>query len=161
MSDSSGRLLDLTAAIVSAHVGNNSTQSDNVSILIQNIYLTLRNLENGGAGPEMETPVPAVPIKKSVFPDHIVCLEDGKKLKMLKRHLATSYKMTPDDYRRRWNLPPNYPMVAPDYAKQRSMLARKIGLGRKSTAKTEVEPVREPAIVQIPEKKHGRKAKNV
>jgi predicted transcriptional regulator len=131
MSDSSSdaHLLGLTAQIVSAHVANNSVQPEALPALIQSVFKTL-----AGAGKESPEPVklePAVPIKKSVFPDHIICLEDGKKLKMLKRHLATSYNMTPQQYRERWGLPADYPMVAPDYAKQRSALAKEIGLGRK------------------------------
>ena len=91
----------------------------------------------GGSGgkPEPERPTPAVPIKKSVTPDHIICLEDGKALKMLKRHLKTAYNMTPEDYRDRWSLPADYPMVAPNYARQRSKLAKKIGLGTRARRK--------------------------
>ncbi len=131
MNDNSNdaHLLGLTAQIVSAHVANNSVQPDSLPALIQSVFKTL-----AGAGKETAEPVklePAVPIKKSVFADHIVCLEDGKKLKMLKRHLATSYQMTPQQYRERWGLPHDYPMVAPDYAKHRSALAKEIGLGRK------------------------------
>jgi len=122
-------ILGLTAQIVSAHVANNPVQPDALPALIQSVFKTL-----AGAGKDAPEPVklePAVPIKRSVFADHIVCLEDGKKLKMLKRHLATSYGMTPQQYRERWGLPHDYPMVAPDYAKHRSALAKEIGLGRK------------------------------
>jgi predicted transcriptional regulator len=122
-------VLGLTAQIVSAHVSNNSVSPDALPSLIQEVYKTL-----AGVGKEpisAERPQPAVPVKKSVFPDHIVCLEDGKKLKMLKRHLKTAYNMTPEQYRERWNLPPDYPMVAPNYARHRSSLAKKIGLGTK------------------------------
>lgn len=137
-------LLGLTAQIVSAHVANNPIQPDALPALIQSVFKTL-----AGAGKEAPEPAkldPAVPIKKSVFPDHIVCLEDGKKLKMLKRHLATSYNMTPQQYRERWGLPHDYPMVAPDYAKHRSALAKEIGLGRKPAEATESAPraVRKP-----------------
>lgn len=137
-------LLGLTAQIVSAHVANNPIQPDALPALIQSVFKTL-----AGAGKEAPEPAkldPAVPIKKSVFPDHIVCLEDGKKLKMLKRHLATSYNMTPQQYRERWGLPHDYPMVAPDYAKHRSALAKEIGLGRKPAETTESAPraVRKP-----------------
>ncbi len=137
-------LLGLTAQIVSAHVANNPIQPDALPALIQSVFKTL-----AGAGKEAPEPAkldPAVPIKKSIFPDHIVCLEDGKKLKMLKRHLATSYNMTPQQYRERWGLPHDYPMVAPDYAKHRSALAKEIGLGRKPAATTEAAPlaVRKP-----------------
>jgi predicted transcriptional regulator len=122
-------VLGLTAQIVSAHVSNNSVSPDALPSLIQEVYKTL-----AGVGKEpisAERPQPAVPVKKSVFPDHIVCLEDGKKLKMLKRHLKTAYNVTPEQYRERWNLPPDYPMVAPNYARHRSSLAKKIGLGTK------------------------------
>jgi predicted transcriptional regulator len=123
-------VLGLTAQIVSAHVSNNSVSLDALPSLIQEVYRTL-----SGVGREPSTqqdrPQPAVPVKKSVFPDHIVCLEDGKKLKMLKRHLKTAYDLTPDQYRERWGLGSDYPMVAPNYAKHRSSLAKKIGLGTK------------------------------
>ncbi len=122
-------VLGLTAQIVSAHVSNNSVMPDALPALIQDVYRTL-----SGVGKEPVTPdkpQPAVPVKKSVFPDHIVCLEDGKKLKMLKRHLKTAYNMTPEQYRERWGLAPDYPMVAPNYARHRSSLAKKIGLGTK------------------------------
>lgn len=122
-------LLELTTEIVSAHVGNNSIALGDLPQLIQDVYKTLAIVGTTPAVPER--PKPAVPIKKSVFPDFVVCLEDGKKLKMLKRHLKTSYNMTPDQYRERWGLPPEYPMVAPNYAKHRSALAKKIGLGTK------------------------------
>ena len=122
-------VLELTAQIVSAHVSNNSITPDALPALIQEVYRTLSNV--GKELPTPERPQPAVPVKKSVFPDHIVCLEDGKKLKMLKRHLKTAYNMTPEQYRERWGLPPDYPMVAPNYARHRSSLAKKIGLGTK------------------------------
>ncbi len=122
-------VLELTAQIVSAHVSNNSITPDALPALIQEVYRTLSNV--GKEAPTPERPQPAVPVKKSVFPDHIVCLEDGKKLKMLKRHLKTAYNMTPEQYRERWGLPPDYPMVAPNYARHRSSLAKKIGLGTK------------------------------
>jgi len=125
-------VLGLTAQIVSAHVSNNSVTPDALPSLIQDVYRTL-----SGVGHEMPTPdkpQPAVPAKKSVFPDFIVCLEDGKKLKMLKRHLKTAYNMTPEQYRDRWDLPSDYPMVAPNYARHRSSLAKKIGLGTKPRA---------------------------
>jgi len=126
-------VLGLTAQIVSAHVSNNSVAPDALPNLIQEVYRTL-----AGVGKEQVVPdkqQPAVPIKKSVFPDHIICLEDGKKLKMLKRHLKTSYNMTPEQYREKWQLPPDYPMVAPNYARHRSTLAKKIGLGTKPRAR--------------------------
>ncbi len=129
---SSETVLRLTAQIVSAHVEHNSVQAEALPGLIERVYQTLRGV--GQAPVEPEKPVPAVPIKQSVKPDFIVCLEDGKKLKMLKRHLMTSYKLTPAQYRTRWGLPSDYPMVAPSYAKVRSSLAKKIGLGRKAAA---------------------------
>lgn len=128
---SSAELLGLTSDIVAAHVSNNSVATADLPILIDQVYKTLASV---GAEPEPaeEKPIPAVPVKKSVTPDHIVCLEDGKKLKMLKRHLKTAYDMTPEEYRDRWDLPADYPMVAPNYAKQRSKLAREIGLGTRA-----------------------------
>ena len=124
----SNALLQLTTEIVAAHTSNNKVSLAELPELIQSVY---RSLNSIGAEPVEERPEPAVAIKKSVFPDYVVCLEDGKKLKMLKRHLMTSYGMTPDDYRARWGLPSDYPMVAPNYAQHRSELAKKIGLGLK------------------------------
>ena len=135
-------VLGLTAQIVSAHVSNNVVSRDALPELIQQVFSTLM-----GAGTEQAEPErlqPAVPIKKSVFAEYIVCLEDGKKLKMLKRHLQTSYNMTPEQYRERWNLPHDYPMVAPRYAEHRSELAKKIGLGRKPAADAELVAAVEP-----------------
>ncbi len=122
-------ILALTAQIVSAHVSNNSVSTETLPHLIQEIHRTLAAISHGE--PVVEKQQPAVPVKKSVFPDYIVCLEDGKKLKMLKRHLKTAYNMTPEQYREKWELTPDYPMVAPNYAKHRSSLAKKIGLGTK------------------------------
>ncbi len=124
-------VLGLTAQIVSAHVSNNAVSRDALPELIQQVFATL--MAAGVEQVEPEKLQPAVPVKKSVFPEYIICLEDGKKLKMLKRHLQTSYNMTPEQYRERWNLPHDYPMVAPKYAEHRSELAKKIGLGRKPT----------------------------
>ena len=134
MADTAGRnsVLGLTAQIVSAHVSNNAVASDALPSLIQEVYKTLSGI--GTEVVEAERPQPAVPIKRSVFADHIVCLEDGKKLKMLKRHLKTAYNMTPEQYRERWGLPAEYPMVAPNYAERRSALAKEIGLGTKGRA---------------------------
>jgi len=120
-------MLELTTEIVAAHVGNNPIPASELPSLIQDVYRTLVSV--GATPPTPEKPKPAVPPKKSVFPDYIVCLEDGKKLKMLKRHLKTSYNMTPEEYRERWGLGSDYPMVAPNYAKHRSNLAKEIGLG--------------------------------
>ncbi len=132
--NASNDLLVLTTEIVSSHVANNTVSTGDLPQLIQQVYATLASIGKasaGGLGAMGERPEPAVPIKKSVMPDYIVCLEDGRKLKMLKRHLKTAYDMTPDNYRERWGLPADYPMVAPNYAKQRSSLAKKIGLGTK------------------------------
>ncbi|PZU66750.1 MucR family transcriptional regulator [Sphingobium sp.] len=123
-------LLALTADIVSAHVSNNSVGVGEVPALISRVHSALAGL--GAEAPIVEPKQqPAVSVRASVKPDHIVCLEDGKKLKMLKRHLMTHYQLTPDQYRAKWNLPADYPMVAPDYAERRKTLALKIGLGRK------------------------------
>jgi predicted transcriptional regulator len=121
-------LITLTSDIVAAHVSNNSVAVSDVPTLIQNVYGALAGLRQDVA-PAQPKPEPAVSIRSSVKPDFIVCLEDGKKLKMLKRHLMTHYQMTPDDYRTKWGLPADYPMVAPNYAEQRRSLAKKIGLG--------------------------------
>jgi predicted transcriptional regulator len=120
-------LLTLTTDIVSAHVSNNSVAVGDLAQLINQVYQSLSGI--GKIPVAAARPQPAVPVKRSVHPDYIVCLEDGKKLKMLKRHLMTSYKLTPEGYRERWGLPADYPMVAPNYAKQRSRLAKEIGLG--------------------------------
>ena len=122
-------LLALTTEIVAAHVGNNSVAVTDLPQLIQEVYRTLASVGTTPVVPER--PQPAVPVKKSVTPDYIICLEDGKKLKMLKRHLKTAYNMTPEEYRERWGLTADYPMVAPNYAQHRSSLAKKIGLGTK------------------------------
>ncbi|MBM3484916.1 MAG: MucR family transcriptional regulator [Alphaproteobacteria bacterium] len=124
-------LLNLTAEIVASHVSHNAVAMDDLPQLIRQVYASLAGVSDGAGAKQAERPDPAVPVKKSVMPDYIVCLEDGKKLKMLKRHLMTSYNMTPDQYRMRWGLPADYPMVAPNYASQRSALAKKIGLGTK------------------------------
>ncbi|OIR09193.1 transcriptional regulatory protein ros [mine drainage metagenome] len=126
---SQNELLALTAEIVAAHVGNNPVPVSELPLLINEVFRTLSSVGTVQAVPER--PQPAVPVKKSVTPDYIICLEDGKKLKMLKRHLKTAYDMTPEEYRERWGLPADYPMVAPNYAQHRSSLAKKIGLGTK------------------------------
>jgi len=127
--DVSDSLLELTSEIVAAHVSNNSVNAEELPALIEQVYATLSNVGQAGEMVDDDQPIPAVPIKKSITPDYIICLEDGKKLKMLKRHLKTAYDMTPEEYKERWGLPVDYPMVAPNYAKQRSKLAKKIGLG--------------------------------
>ena len=133
-SQSHTELLALTADIVASHFANNTVAPAEVPGVIESVYATLARL-----GTPVVVPVPkqepAVSIRSSIKPDHIVCLEDGKKLKMLKRHLMTHYGMTPDDYRAKWGLPKDYPMVAPNYAEQRRTLAVKIGLGRKPGAR--------------------------
>ncbi len=122
------RLLTLTAQIVSAYVGNNTVSTTDLPALMALVHQNLSRLTSGTATPETR-PDPAVPVRRSVTPEYIICLEDGKKLKMLKRHLKTAYGMTPEQYRERWGLPADYPLVAPNYAKQRSKLAKQIGLG--------------------------------
>ena len=122
-------LLELTTEIVAAHAGNNTVAHGELPQLIQDVYKTLATVSTQLAPAERLRP--AVAVKKSVLPDYIICLEDGKRLKMLKRHLKTAYNLTPEEYRERWNLPADYPMVAPNYTKQRSNLAKKIGLGTK------------------------------
>ncbi|RED51494.1 MucR family transcriptional regulator [Aestuariispira insulae] len=127
---SPAEVLELTSDIVSAHVSNNTVNVADLPGLIEQVYKTLSNVGRADE-PQTDKPVPAVSVRRSVTPDYIVCLEDGKKLKMLKRHLKTAYDMTPEEYRERWGLPSDYPMVAPNYAKQRSRLAKEIGLGTK------------------------------
>ncbi len=129
-----GEILALTAEIVSAHVANNTIVQTEVPDLIQSVFAKLADLASGEDSASVEL-TPAVPIKKSVTDDYIICLEDGKKLKMLKRHLMTAYGMTPEEYRAKWGLKPDYPMVAPNYAAKRQELAKKIGLGRKPRGK--------------------------
>jgi len=124
-------VLGLTAQIVSAHVANNTVQTDSLPGLIHDVYRTLSSVGRELPPPVADKPHPAVPARKSVFPDYIICLEDGKKLKTLKRHLKTAYDMSPEQYRERWGLGADYPMVAPNYARHRSSLAKKIGLGTK------------------------------
>ena len=128
--DTNEMLITLTSDIVAAHVSNNSVSVDDVSTLISNVFGALAGLGQAVVVEE-KLPEPAVSIRSSVKTDYIVCLEDGKKLKMLKRHLMTHYNLTPDQYRARWSLPADYPMVAPAYAEKRRELAKKIGLGRK------------------------------
>ncbi len=133
MSESSPSMLELVAQIVSAHCSNRTVQADALPALIHQVHAALTQV----AQPERiadEKPEPAVHPRKSVFPDYIVCLEDGKKLKMLRRHLNTAYGMTPEQYREKWGLPSNYPMTAPNYAERRSDLAKQSGLGRRPDA---------------------------
>ncbi|TBW41008.1 MucR family transcriptional regulator [Siculibacillus lacustris] len=133
MSDISGssNLIDLAADIVSAYVSNNTVPSAELAGLIAEVYAALQRTSSGVAPEPLPEPLkPAVPLKKSVTPDYIICLEDGKKFKSLKRHLRTQYNMTPEEYREKWGLPADYPMVAPNYAQARSDLAKKMGLGQ-------------------------------
>jgi len=123
-------LLRMTADVVAAYVSNNTLATGQLADVIHAVYNSLRGLEGQVAEPPAEPLKPAVPIRKSITPDFLVCLEDGKKLKMLKRHLRSTYNLTPDEYRVKWGLAPDYPMVAPKYAEQRSEFAKKIGLGR-------------------------------
>jgi len=132
VADAHHDLITLTADIVSAHVSNNSVATTDVAKLIHNVYEALSSA-GAPAAPEAPKQEPAVAVRSSVKNDYIVCLEDGKKLKMLKRYLRTNFNMTPEEYRAKWNLPRDYPMVAPAYAEQRRGLAKQIGLGRKPT----------------------------
>ena len=130
--NNSTEILKLTAEIVAAHVSNNTLSAAELPQLISQVHNSLS--DTGKASSAEERPAPAVTVKKSVTLDYIICLEDGKKLKMLKRHLKTSFDLTPEQYRERWGLPADYPMVAPNYAKRRSALAKEIGLGKRGRA---------------------------
>ena len=130
--------LEMISTIVSAYVSKNSLPPGDLPHLIKTVHEALKSPDPAASSP----PEPAVPIKKSVKPDYVICLEDGKKLKMLKRHLRTAYNMSPDEYRKKWGLPSDYPMVAPKYAAVRSELAKKIGLGRKAGSKVKAKRVR-------------------
>jgi predicted transcriptional regulator len=133
-SEHSDDLLALTTEIVAAHVSNNTVAVSDLGQLINQVYQSLANIGSSASAPAPPPtrPQPAISVKKSIQPDYLVCLEDGKKLKMLKRHLKTAYNMTPEAYRERWGLAPDYPMVAPNYARQRSRLAKEIGLGTRA-----------------------------
>jgi len=134
MSDNAD-LIDITAEIVSAYLGNNRLDSAEIPALIESIFRALEGVKNGTDVPSIVSVSPAVPIESSVTSDYIVCLEDGKRFKSLKRHLRTHYNLSPEEYRKKWDLPSDYPMVAPNYARARSKLAKKMGLGKKSTAR--------------------------
>jgi len=125
-------LLRMTAEVVAAYVSNNALPTAQLAEVIGAVFLSLKALEGKGGDAKSEPLRPAVPVRKSITPDYLVCLEDGKKLKMLKRHLKTAYNMSPESYRERWGLPSDYPMVAPNYARQRSRLAKEIGLGTRA-----------------------------
>jgi predicted transcriptional regulator len=130
MSDKPGSFIELTAEIVSAYVSNNPVPAADMPGLINQVHTALTRISAGQADAQPEPLKPAVSVKKSITPDYIVCLEDGKKFKSLKRHLRTQYNMTPEQYRDKWGLPPDYPMVAPNYAAARSQLAKQMGLGQ-------------------------------
>ena len=136
MSDTSAdsAILGLTAQIVAAHAAHHELDTGALPSVIRAVYDTLSHIDDAPAAAPAERPQPAVPVRKSVFPDYIICLEDGKRLKMLKRHLSTSYNLTPEQYRQRWGLDASYPMVAPNYAERRSALAKEIGLGTHRTS---------------------------
>jgi len=144
MSEDNLDVLTLAGTVVSAYVSNNSVSRGDLATLIESVYGTLKGCASGVLVPEKVELVPAVSIKKSITPDFIVCLEDGKKFKSLKRHLNTLYGMTPEDYRSKWGLPADYPMVAPNYAASRSELAKKMGLGRmrQKAAKAASKPIK-------------------
>ena len=125
-----GNFIELTADIVSAYVSNNSVSAGDIPNLINQVHSALIRVSSGQAEAPVEPLRPAVPVKRSITPDYIVCLEDGKKFKSLKRHLRTQYDITPEQYREKWGLPPDYPMVAPNYAAARSQLAKQMGLGQ-------------------------------
>jgi predicted transcriptional regulator len=126
-----GEMLRMAANIVAAYVSHNPLPVGQISEVINTVYSSLRGISGGTVMPVAEALKPAVPVRRSITPEYLVCLEDGKKLKMLKRHLRAAYGLTPDEYRAKWGLPADYPMVAPNYANQRSEFAKKIGLGRK------------------------------
>jgi len=125
-------LIDLSTEIVSAYVSHNALAVSDLPKLISDVHAALRNLHREGAPAPMEELKPAVPVRKSIAPDYLICLEDGKKFKSLKRHLRTHYDMSPEEYREKWGLPADYPMVAPNYSATRSRLAKDNGLGRKA-----------------------------
>ncbi|MBX9758222.1 MAG: MucR family transcriptional regulator [Beijerinckiaceae bacterium] len=137
MTEQTSNYIELAADIVSAYVSNNSVAPADLPALIRDVHSALLNVQSAPAAPVAEPPKPAVNARRSVHDDFIICLEDGKKYKSLKRHLRTQYNMTPEQYREKWSLPPDYPMVAPNYAKARSALAKEMGLGqaRKSARK--------------------------
>ena len=149
-------LLSLTTEIVASFAGNNAVAIGDLPALITSVFATLRDAGTEKVEQAVEAPVPAVPVKRSIQNEFIICLEDGKKLKMLKRHLSSRYNMSPDDYRKRWGLPKDYPMVAPAYAAQRSALAKEIGLGRKAAP-----PARAAEAPAKPARRAGGRRKKV
>lgn len=157
MQETDTSALELTASIVSAYVSKNSVPVTGLPDLVASVHASLQKLATT-AEPEPVQATPAVPIKKSVTPDYIISLEDGRKFKSLKRHLSAHYGMTPDEYRAKWNLPSDYPMVAPNYAATRSALAKTMGLGRKPGAKAASKA--KPAAAATPAPKRGRPKKS-
>ena len=145
--DDNTELLTLTADIAAAYVSNNTVQAADVPSVIQTIYRALAGVGSAAAAPAPEPQKPAVPIKKSITPDFLISLEDGKKYKSLKRHLRTQYNMSPEDYRAKWGLAKDYPMVAPNYAASRSALAKSMGLGRGGAAKA-AKPAAKKAVAR-------------
>jgi len=143
--DHNKTLLELTAQIVSAHVAKNSVAPQGLPALIEQVFTALKSATSEAPPTVAEKQVPFVPAKRSVFPDYIICLEDGRKLKTLKRHLRSTYGLSPEQYREKWNLPAEYPMVAPNYAEHRSKLAKQLGLGRKPNADEDIEDEPEAA----------------
>jgi predicted transcriptional regulator len=124
-------VLAMTTAIVAAYVANNDTGTEQLDALIRKVHTTLSALAGSAIGESRDEPRPAIAVKRSITPDYLICLEDGKKFKSLKRHLRSHYNLSPEDYREKWNLPHDYPMVAPNYAEARSKLAKKMGLGKR------------------------------
>src|ERR1700752_3957526 len=130
MADEESSVIEIAADIVSAYVGNNSVSASDLPILIKNIHAALKGISTGATAEPAAPQTPAVPVRRSITPDFLICLEDGRKFKSLKRHLQTKYGLSPDDYRAKWGLPKDYPMVAPNYAASRSALAKQMGLGQ-------------------------------
>ncbi len=151
--DQNKTLLELTAQIVAAHVAKNQVAAAGLPGLIEQVFTALKTAGAAPVAPPAEKPLPFVPAKRSIFPDYIICLEDGRKLKTLKRHLRSTFGLSPEQYREKWGLPPDYPMVAPNYAQHRSKLAKQLGLGRKPVADEdeEAEPIEVSAAPPIPE----------
>ena len=154
-------LHELTAEIVASFAGNNVVSASDLPTVITSVFGALRSAAQPEAAPPAEAPLPAVPIKKSIGTDYLICLEDGRKVKILKRYLAHRYNLTPEQYRQRWGLPKSYPMVAPAYAERRSELARQSGLGRKPAAVApEPAPVSAPTAPGPQRRVGGRKKKS-
>ena len=150
MTESAGKsFIDLTAEIVSAYLSHNPIPASEIPALISQVHAALQRVSSGRSEAPLEPAKPAVSVKKSMTPDYLVCLEDGKRFKSLKRHLRTQYNMTPEQYRDKWGLPADYPMVAPNYAEQRRSLAKSIGLGTKRTAKPGGKPRGRPRKIVV------------